>query len=299
MDRDALLDGFSAYLLQERRYSPNTGRAYVADVAALLSLAAERRVAADRIGTDLVRAHLARARTATGKRLSAMSRARKLSSIRAFFLWRRRDVPNVIDPTAAMDSPKLPKPLPRAVDADQVAALLRPPKTDDLRALRDHAALLLLYGLGLRLSEAATLKDADLDLEAGTARVRGKGNKERVMPVPSGCLAALLAYRGLRGPSKAGTFLNGQRNRPLSSRTIARAVERAALSTLGHRVTPHQLRHAFATHLLAGGAGLRQIQTLLGHENLATTQRYTKVTAERLFAVYDDAHPPQLMRRPS
>jgi integrase/recombinase XerC len=184
--------------------------------------------------------------------------------------------------------------LPRALDADAMLALVKPPTSQATSqsgtALRDHAAMLLMYGLGLRLSEVAGLRDFDLDLEARTARILGKGNKERILPVPAGCVAALAAYRAQRPPG-GPYFLVGRDHGAISTRTLARRVDRAALLALGRHVTPHQLRHSFATHLLAGGANLRQIQTLLGHSSLSTTQRYTKVIPERLFAIYDKAHP--------
>ena len=288
----AAIEGFASYLRNERRYSPNTTRAYVTDLHAMAAFASERgRPKPEAWSSDLLRAHLARCTDGEGGRARASTLARKQSSLRAFFAWLRRATPELIDPTAILVTPKLPKPLPRALDADAALALVAPPASRDPRALRDHAALMLLYGLGLRLAEVASLLTDNLDLEGHTARVVGKGNKERVVPIPEGCVAALAAYSATR-PSDAGPFfLVGREHGALSTRTLARLVDAAALRALGRHVTPHQLRHSFATHLLAGGAGLREIQTLLGHSNLSTTQRYTKVTAERLFAVYDAAHP--------
>ncbi len=287
---DRILDGFDSYLRKERRCSEHTARAYVGDLRAAMVFAAERGKRAPRVWTtDLLRAHLARCRAEGGKRLSAATLARKQSALRTFFEWLRREDPSTPDPSAALRAPRLPKALPRALDADAVLALLAPPRSSDPRATRDHAALLLLYGLGLRLSEAAGLLDVDLDLDRRTARVRGKGGKERDVPVPAGCVPGLAAYRA--GRPAGAHFLVGREHRGLSTRTIARAVRAAALRALGRHVTPHQLRHSFATHLLAGGANLREIQALLGHASLSTTQRYTDLNVERLFAVYDKAHP--------
>ncbi len=240
--------------------------------------------------SDLLRAHLARCRTREGRHLSATSLARKQSALRTFFAWLRREGLVREDPTALLTPPKLPKPLPRALDADAALALLRPPTDTDPKSRRDHAALLLMYGLGLRVSEASGLKAVNVDLATAEALVHGKGNKQRVVPIPAGCVPGLTAYAEVRA-ADAEFFLVGRQRGQLATRTIARIVRRAALRSLGRHVTPHQLRHSFATHLLAGGANLRAIQTLLGHENLSTTQRYTKVTAERLFAVYDASHP--------
>ena len=288
---ESFLDGFDAYLRRERRYSSNTARSYVSDVRALGEFAASSGCEhpAD-WNADLIRAYLARCTTACGDRIQASSRSRKQSSLRTFFKWFRRGYPDVPDPTGILVAPKLPKALPRALDADAVLALLKPPNPTAGTALRDQAALVLLYGLGLRLSEVSSLTMAHVDLHDRSAVVDGKGGKQRRVPIPAGCMATLQAYAQTR-PSEAKTFLVGRKQGPLSTRTIARVVEKRALQVLGRHVTPHQLRHSFATHLLAGGAGLREIQTLLGHSSLSTTQRYTKVTAERLFAVYDSAHP--------
>jgi integrase/recombinase XerC len=290
---DLLLDGFAAHLRKERRYSEHTARAYVADVRAAAAFVAECGSAVDprQWSADLLRAHLAKCSGKEGKRASAATLARKQSALRTFFAWLRREEPRAPDPAAALCSPKLGKALPRALDADAVLSLLAPPATRDSKVLRDHAALLLLYGLGLRLSEAAGLRDANLDLDRHVARVVGKGSKERDIPVPAGCVPGLAAYRTVRPAAASSIFLVGRGNRGLSTRTIARIVRRAALRVLGRHVTPHQLRHSFATHLLAGGANLREIQALLGHSSLSTTQRYTEVNVERLFAVYDKAHP--------
>ncbi len=289
---DALLDAFAAHLRQERRCSAHTARGYIADLRQVAAFAAERkRPKPHQWSADLLRAFLGQCRRSDGSRQAATTLARKQSALRSFFAWLRRDQPALPDPTAALRAPKLPRALPRALDADAVMQLMRPPPGAAPTARRDHTALLLLYGLGLRLSEAASLRDDDLDLERGVARVLGKGGKERDLPLPGGIVPALRDYRATRPPNAGPQFLVGRAGRGLSARTIARIVDRAALRALGRHVTPHQLRHSFATHLLAGGANLRQIQTLLGHTSLSTTQRYTAVNVERLFAVYDQAHP--------
>ena len=289
---DRWIEAFSEHLRRERRCSDHTVRAYVADLRALARFAHERNVhEPERLTTDLLRAHLARCVGDRGGRAAATTLARKQSTLRSFFAWLRQDRPELADPTALLQAPKLPKALPRALDADAVLALVKPRADAKERDVKAQAALLLMYGLGLRVSEAAGLQNRDLDLDAGLARVLGKGQKERLVPVPTGCMPALAAWRAMRPANAAPTFLTGRGDGPLSTRTITRMVDEAALRTLGFHVTPHQLRHSFATHLLAGGANLREIQALLGHASLSTTQRYTKVTVERLFAVYDDAHP--------
>jgi integrase/recombinase XerC len=287
-----MLAGFTAHLQHERRLSGNTARAYTADVRAAMDYAAQRgKRDPRRWNVDLLRRHLAHLRRQDGGRLSAVTLARKQSALRTFFAWLRRDQRDAPDPAAGLRAPRLPRALPRALDVDSMMALVRTPTSDEPKVLRDHTALLLLYGLGLRLSEVASLRNADVDLERHTARVLGKGNKQRDVPIPTGCLPALAAYRGVRPCQTCEHFLVGNGGRGISTRTVARIVNRAALRALGRHVSPHQLRHSFATHLLAGGSNLREIQALLGHESLSTTQRYTDVTVERLFEVYDRAHP--------
>lgn len=288
---ETLLDAFDSYLRHQRRLSGNTVRSYCADVRGLLEFASRRGLSDPPGSFDsaLLRLHFAELRRGRkGPALSARSLARKQSSVKSFYDWLRRTGAADSDPTAVLQAPKLPQALPRAIDAEAVATLLRMPEGEDLRALRDRSALLLLYGLGLRLAEAASLRDDAVDLDERMARVVGKGSKERVVPIPSHCIPLLARYRQLRGPNDA--FLRGRKG-PLCSRTIARAVGRSAALALGRHVTPHQLRHSFATHLLSAGANLREIQSLLGHANLSTTQRYTHVDAQRLFKVYDGAHP--------
>jgi integrase/recombinase XerC len=286
-----LIDAFSQHLLHERRYSSNTARAYVADVCAALDFASARGVHdVMAVDADLLRAHWARP-SSSGHRLSGTSLARKQSSLRTFFAWIKTRNPEARDPTELLQRPKTPRALPRPIDVEAVAALLKEPQTEDLREWRDHATIMLLYGLGLRLDEASRLRDGDVDLERREVRVVGKGNKERTVPLPRGCCASLERYRALR-PSGSHYFLMGRGPLgQLASRTIARIVRNKAMLALGRHVTPHQLRHSFATHLLRAGAGLRQIQALLGHESLATTQRYTHVSVALLFETYNAAHP--------
>ncbi|MEL6544513.1 MAG: tyrosine-type recombinase/integrase, partial [Myxococcota bacterium] len=256
------LDNFDRYLRHQRRFSEHTCRAYVADVRDFMEFAASRRpeVGPEGFDTELIRAYFAVLRRK--RSLNAASTARKQSALRSFYGWFREETGYRGDPTAPLSAPKLPKPVPRALDADATLALLRPSERESARDLRDRCALVLLYGTGLRLSEVAGLLDRNVDLAQGELRVRGKGDKERIVPIPERAVAVLALYREHRGPHE--TFLKG-RSGGLSARTIARGVERLALRNLGRHVTPHQLRHSFATHLLTSGANLREIQTLLGH----------------------------------
>lgn len=232
------------------------------------------------------------------ERLSPSSRARKLSALRSFgrYLVRKEWISkNVADEVL---SPKLPRPLPRSLDVDEVFGLLDAPTADDGEPLliRDRAMLELLYASGLRASELVSLNLASLDDRRQTVRVVGKGQKERVVPFGGKALQALADWlevrsQFLRDPSEPALFV-GRGGRRLSDRGLRRRLHRRASSiALARRVTPHTLRHSFATHLLDGGADLRSIQTMLGHASLGTTQRYTAVSVDRLRAVYDEAHP--------
>lgn len=283
---------FGDYLLHTRRCSPHTARAYLADVRAVHAHAQTLGLHDPMAwNSDVIRQQLAKVVSQDGGRATASTLARKQSALRTFFEWIKRHTehPLAADPTELLQSPKLPQRLPRGLEVEAMLALLEPPKRPSLDPSRDQAAMLLLYGLGLRAAEACSLLDADVDLEQRRARIIGKGDAMREVVIPHGCVPALAAYRHVRLRHHP-TFLSG-RNGPLSARTLARIVERAALRGLGHHVTPHQLRHSFATHLLSNGANLREIQALLGHRNLTTTQRYTHVSIERLCQVYDASHP--------
>lgn len=201
---------------------------------------------------------------------------------------------------------RLPKPeekLPFVLKPQQVAQLLDGVAPQNLRTKRIRAILELLYSTGIRVSEAATLTHEKLDLRSGYIRVRGKGGRERMVPIGRHCQAAIADYidslpSHLKQTPQAPVFLNRE-GEPLSVRTIQRNVQEFALEVLGSdgaQVTPHTLRHSCATHLLAGGAGLREIQELLGHRSLVTTQKYTQVDIERLKRAYETSHPRETKR---
>jgi integrase/recombinase XerC len=287
MEKDNLLDGFDNYLRHERRYSEHTVLAYIGDLQAVFAFANKCGLPDPKSwDIDFIRRFMAHK-----KQLTAKSLRRKQSSIAAFFNWLRRQDETINDPTKLLQSRKLPKTLPRALDADATYALI---KHRGGTAYKDHsrrAVLMLLYGMGLRLSEAANLQSAHIDWEQRVAKVTGKGKKQRLVPIPDGCIPTLQQFAALRPVTASGHFLVGPQGRRVSVRTLARYVDKVALESLGQHVTPHQLRHSYATHLLGGGANLRHIQALLGHESLATTQHYTKVAIDHLMKVYDQAHP--------
>jgi integrase/recombinase XerD len=228
---------------------------------------------------------------------SARSVARALSSVRSFHRFLLREGAIDRDPTAGVAQPKLPRSLPHPLSVDEVAKLLEVPDPTTDVGMRDRAILELLYGSGLRISELVGLDVDDVDLEGGSVRVLGKGGKEREVPLGRFGREALEIYETRARPvfasatSRGGLFLNrrgGRLTRQSCARLLAVCARRAGIE---RRVTPHTLRHSFATHLLEGGADVRVVQELLGHASVATTQIYTLVTRDHLREVYYTSHP--------
>lgn len=218
---------------------------------------------------------------------------RKLAAVRAFFKHLIRTGRLVKNPAELVSTPKKEKKVPYHLSIDEVTALVETPREPDILSLRDRAILETLYSCGVRVSELTGLNVGGIDLEDGTARVLGKGGKERIVPVGSVARAALSRYLDARNhpPLDAPLFINARGGR-LTSRSVRRVVDKHILRIATMRkISPHTLRHTFATHLLEGGADLRAIQELLGHASLSTTQKYTHVGIDRLMEVYDRAHP--------
>jgi integrase/recombinase XerC len=289
---------FDLFLRAERALSPHTARAYLSDVGQLAETFAGGSPAA--LGAPEVRRFLATRHAHD----AAASLARKLAAIRAFFRFLVREGVRAADPTTGMPAPRTPKRLPRPLGVDDCQLLMAPAvegeEASPLAALRDDALAELLYGAGLRVGELVALDVRDVDLAQGEVRVLGKGGKERVVPLPVAARRALGAWlERRRRPGVLGEPLfvalrarRGEAPRRLDARDVRRRLARRALAAgLSDRVHPHRLRHSYATHLLDMGADLRAIQELLGHASLSTTQKYTAVSAERLVAVYDRAHP--------
>jgi integrase/recombinase XerC len=286
---DDAITSFLEYLAVEKGVSPHTLRGYRADLAELASVLRRDGVATTAaIDVRAVRAWLA----ALHRRgLARSSIARKLASARSWlrFLVRRGLIEQ--NPARAVPSPRLPRRLPSFVPKDESKELLDRPPAASEAGRRDHALLELLYATGIRVAECCGLDCADLDKSHGTVRVLGKGDRERVVPVGEAALASIDGYLAVTGRSSGPLFTNLRGGR-LTTRSVLRIVSREARSAgLGRRVTPHTLRHTFATHMLGEGADLRLIQELLGHRRLSTTQRYTHVSPEHLMKVYDAAHP--------
>ena len=294
------IDRFLEHLTAVRRSSPRTVRAYRSDLEGMFRAFARLGGVDTPAALDarLVRAWLSEVH----ERLAPSTRARKLSALRSFFryLVRVGSVPrNVGD---ELGSPRLPRPLPRHLEVDEVFGMLDAapapggdPTSPGPIDQRDRAMFELLYGAGIRAAELVGLDLDRVDLSRRTLRVVGKGDKERLVVFGAAAARALSAWLEARPrwapPGERALFV-GPSGRRLSDRTLRRRLHRrAAEVALDRPVTPHVLRHSFATHLLDGGADLRSIQALLGHASLGTTQRYTAVSVDRLRQVYDDAHP--------
>jgi integrase/recombinase XerD len=222
---------------------------------------------------------------------------RKVACLRSFHRHLRREDLIIDDPTAHIRAPRQSRRLPKVLTRDEVGKLLEQPKGTEPTALRDRAMLELMYACGLRASEAVDLDVGDLDIEHAVLRARGKGAKERLVPVGSAAITATVAYLQRGRPKLVGLrheprlFVN-HRGQGLTRQGLYKIVQRhAAAAGLKDKMSPHTLRHSFATHLLAGGCDLRAVQEMLGHADIATTQLYTHLSADRLKDVYFEAHP--------
>ncbi len=283
------ISAFGDFMRFERNLSPHTRRAYETDLTQYCVFLKSRGLEAGSADRFAIRAFLQRLR-ACG--VSLRSTCRKISAIRSFhkFLIARSSA--AVNPAEGIRSPRKGRTLPRFLEEAACKALLESVPGDSLQALRDRAMLEVLYGGGLRAAELAGLRKCDLDFDAGSARVVGKGDKERLAPLGSKALAALHAYLQASPPGDGGYVFRNRFGRRISTRSVGRILKkRAAQCGLAPSVSPHTMRHSFATHLLNRGADLRAVQELLGHESISTTQIYTHVTTRRLREVYDRAHP--------
>jgi integrase/recombinase XerC len=298
-----LLGEFQRALMAEENASPHTVRNYISDLRQLRAFLLAQRLGLNEGGTEVrVDAvdHLAIRSFLTHllRRNRRSSVGRKLSAAKGFFGFLRRRGLIVRDPTAGIGTPKKEQQLPVHLTVDDMFRLLDAPPPDTPAGLRDRAILEVLYSCGLRVSELVGLDWMDIDGELELVRVRGKGGKERLVPIGRRALAALAAYRARladlcprRLRDERAVYLN-RRGQRLTSRSVARTVDHyVAVTGIATKASPHALRHSFATHLLNAGADLRAIQELLGHTSLSTTQKYTHVNLDQLMSVYDKAHP--------
>ncbi|MCI0588985.1 MAG: tyrosine recombinase XerC [Planctomycetes bacterium] len=278
--------------LEQGNRSRHTLRAYGADLRAFAAFAAARgyRAPGD-LTPSALRAYLAHLHERKAARSSVLRRLAAVRSFLRFLVSRDRLGAN---PALSIRLPRAERRLPTFLSLEEATRIVETPGEDSLASLRDRALLEVLYSSGCRASELVGLREEDLDIRGGLARVRGKGKKERMVVLGRPAAKALQAYLGekhRRGFGSAAIFVN-LKGGPLTDRSLRRVLRKHVLRAgLGRRVSPHTLRHSFATHLLDRGADLRMVQEMLGHERLSTTQIYTHVSMERLRAAYQKAHP--------
>jgi integrase/recombinase XerD len=301
---DLVLD-FLAYLELERGLSRNTLEAYRSDLQQYGEFLARQGV--DPLAVVPIDLASFVTELADGREerppVAPATLQRKIACLRSFYRHLRRDGILEHDPTSELRAPRSRQRLPKVLSRDEVARLLQQPRGSSPGAIRDRALLETMYACGLRASEAIGLELSDMDLEAGILRARGKGSKERIVPIGTKAIESLNDYL-----DKARPRLVGDRDQPrlfvnlrgggLSRQGLYKIVQGHARSAgLEQRMSPHTLRHTFATHLLAGGCDLRSLQEMLGHADIGTTQVYTHLSADRLRDVYFDAHPRAQIKR--
>lgn len=294
-DLDQACDLFLGHIKVERNLSPNTVEAYGRDLARLIQFADGRGITRpEDIGASDLTDHLL-AMAEAG--LSARSRARALVAVRGFFRYLVGEHIVEVDPTETLDAPRLGRRLPDVLGEAAVEALLAAPRLDTPRGLRDSAMLETLYATGLRVSELVNLATADINLSAGYLRVYGKGRKQRMVPMGEVAATRLGEYLDRarptfeKGPPQRAAFLTG-RGKSMTRQgfwKLLRTYARAA--GMRQPISPHKLRHSFATHLIEHGADLRAVQAMLGHADISTTQIYTHVSRARLLDLYKRHHP--------
>jgi integrase/recombinase XerC len=295
------LQDFLRYLRVEKNYSGHTLRNYESDLCQFIGFLRDRsegkgssvRMEPKQVGHLDVRAYLA----SLYKRNAKSSVARKLSTLKSFFAYLVRQGEVKQNPADMVSAPKMGKSIPDFLQVDETFQLMHGPDSSNVLGSRDRAILEVLYSCGLRVSELTALNLDSADLELGIIRVMGKGSRERVVPVGSKAREALSDYLRRRGEllgtqmEQVALFLNNRGGR-LSSRSVARLLKKhMQMCNIGRPLSPHGLRHSFATHLLDAGADLRAVQEMLGHASLSTTQRYTHLSVDKLMAEYDKAHP--------
>jgi integrase/recombinase XerC len=299
MSMNELITSFLRYLQTEKGYSNHTVRNYDSDLRQFLRFVATKKGAqsdSNYIDYNLIRSYLAE-QFDTRKRTTI---ARKLSALKSFFRFLELRGFCSINPASEIATPKQEKYIPTYLPIDEMFALLEKPDRGKPSGLRDLSILELLYSSGLRVSELVNVNIEHLDRKARLVRVLGKGGKERVLPVGRKAIAALSEYleqtaqqrkRSGHGTDQGPLFINNRGGR-LSSRSVHRLVKRYSRECgITTEISPHSIRHTFATHLLDGGADLRSIQEMLGHVSLSTTQKYTHMSIDKLMEVYDKSHP--------
>jgi integrase/recombinase XerD len=291
----AELDRFNDVLWLEDGLSPHSLESYRRDLAQLFRWLGERGVASQEARREDLQAFLAH--RLLGEKIKARSVARQLSAIKRYHRWLLREGRRSDDPTLTVDPPRLPKPLPKTLSEREVEALLAAPDSDTPLGLRDKAMLEALYAAGFRVTELVSLPVAAVSLTDGVVRIFGKGGKERLVPLGEVALEWIERYARkarpalLHGRISEALFIT-ERGGPMTRQMFWYLIKRYALQAgLRSALSPHTLRHAFATHLINHGADLRVVQMLLGHADIATTQIYTHVARERLKTLHEKHHP--------
>ncbi len=292
------LGRFEDYLRFERGLTATTATAYTTDLAQLVAFLGERGVERpDTVTAQDLREYIYHLK---GSGRAPSSIRRKLSALKSYFGFLQAEALIDSDPSELLEGPKTGRRLPTALSQAEVELLLAAPQGQRPLAVRDRAILELMYATGLRISELVKLRVRDLDLEEGLVRVEGKGSKERIVPVGRAALTALRAYRDSARPELgaggnrlgAGVLFLGRRGRPLTRKGAWDIVRRqVAAAGIRKHVTPHTLRHSFATHLLEGGADIAAVQEMLGHADISTTQIYTHLDRSYLAEVHRRFHP--------
>lgn len=299
------IDRFKDHLKYERNVSEHTLRNYLSDLEQFYDAlcppdkdGTRRHIDIRQIDHITIREYMSKLYQEKRKKTSI---ARKLATLRTFFKFLCREQILELNPARLVASPRLEKKLPKVLSIEDVIRFIETPDTETVLGKRDRAILELLYASGMRVSELAGLNVEDVDFRNESIRVRGKGRKERIVPFGSKAKEALQEYLGVRGelvieaPEEARDpkilFYNYQGTR-ITTRSIGRMLDKYVHEcAMAHNISPHSLRHSFATHLLSAGADLRAIQEMLGHARLSTTQIYTQVSMEKIMEVYDKAHP--------
>lgn len=295
----AYLDNFIIYLKVEKNASPRTVESYQNDLWQFIDfLSAEFKMPGERVEPNQVD-HLAVRKHLASLQINGLKRttiARKMASLRAFFRYLHREEILAVNPIVEVSTPKLQKRLPGVLYQDEAWSLVQAPDTTRPAGLRDRAILEVLYASGLRVSELVGMDTGDIDFSLGYIRVMGKGAKERIVPLGSYAADAVKRYLSsgrpyLQKKEIKALFLNKEGGR-ISTRSIRNIIDKyVSQVSIQRKISPHTLRHSFATHLLDGGADLRSVQELLGHVKMSTTQIYTHVSKEKLMNVYEKNHP--------
>lgn len=298
---DDAISAFLTFLQIQQDASRETTRGYGSDLrqfhAFMIARTQGTLTQPDTVDAELIREYLA---WLAGRGEKSTSLARKLATLRSFYRFLVRTGRVSSNPAGEVRSPRLPRSLPRVLSKTDASALMEFPEGDNEQTLRDRAILEVLYSTGARVSELVAMDLGDLVPSEGLVRLQGKGRKERIVPIGAVALDAIGAYharRSLGSDRKRTRFHTGQAvftngaGKRLTTRTVARVVAKYSGRLPGGSISPHALRHSFATHLLDEGADLRAIQEMLGHASLSTTQKYTHLATDQLLAVYDRAHP--------